>query len=106
MTELASQLEAAMHEICRESRRLGYVHTRFLQMLNQQGALVTAQQLPASDHYRDGFARLWDLRQLDLSLECVVLKPLFRPLFTEKEPNLARCRLRKLDFDLTNCEGG
>ena len=35
MTELASQLEAAMHEIYRESRRLGYVPTRFLQMLNE-----------------------------------------------------------------------
>ena len=106
MTELASQLEAAMHQTCRESRRLGYVPTRSLQMPNQQGALVTAHQLLASDRYRDGFTRLWDLRPLDLSLECVVLKPLFRPLLTEKELNVARCRLRKLDFDLTNCEGG
>ena len=36
MAELASQLEAALHQIRRESRRLGYVPTRFLQMLNQQ----------------------------------------------------------------------
>ena len=106
MTELASQLEAAMHQICRESRRLGYVPARFLQMLNQQGTLVTAHQLLASDRYRDGFTHPWDLPRLDLSLECVVLKPLFRPLLTEKELNVARCRLRKLDFDPTNCEGG
>ena len=106
MTELASQLQAAMHQICRESRRLGYVPTRSLQMLNEQGALVTAHQLLASDHYPGGFTRLWDLRGLDLSLECVVLKPVFRPLFAEKEINVARCRLRKLDFDPTNCERG
>ena len=106
MTEHASQLEAAMHEICRESRRLGYVPTRFLQLLNEQGALGTAHQLLPSDQYHDGFTRLWDLRRLDLSLKCVVLKPVFRPLFTEKELNVARCRLRKLDFDPTNCEGG
>ena len=105
MTELVSQLEAAMHEIRRESRRLGYVPTRFLQMLNEQGVLVTAHQLLASDRHHDGFTRLWDLRRLALSLECVVLKPVFRPLSTEKELNIARCRLRKLDFDPTNCEG-
>ena len=106
MTELASQLEAATHEICRESRSLGFVPTRFLRMPNEQGALLSAHQLLASDRYHDGFTRLWDLRLLDLSLECVVLKPLFRPLFTEKELNVARNRLRKLDFDPTNCEGG
>ena len=106
MTELASQLEAAMHEICRESRRLGYVPTRFLQMLNEQGALVTVNQLLASDPHHDGFTRLWDLRRLDLSLECVVPRPVFRPLFTEKELNVARWRLRKLDLDPTNCEEG
>ena len=75
MTELAPQLEAAAHEICRDSRRLGYVPTRFLQMLNEQGALVTAHQMLASDHHHDGFTRLWALSRLDLSLECVVLKP-------------------------------
>ena len=106
MAELASQLKVAMHEIYRESRRLRYVPTRFLQMLNEQGALVTVHQLLASDRHHDGFTRLWDLRRLDLSLECVVLKPVFRTLFTEKELNAARCRLRKLDFDPNNCEGG
>ena len=106
MTELASQLEAAMHQICRESHRLGYVPTRSLQMPNQQGALVTAHQLLASDRYHVGFTRLWDLRRLDLSFERVVLKPVFWPLFTEKELNVAACRTRKLDFDPTNCEGG
>ena len=80
MTELASRLEAAMPEIRRESRRLGHVPMCLLQILNEQGALVTAHQLLASDRYHDGFSRLWDLRRLDLSLECVVLKPVLRPL--------------------------
>lgn len=105
MTELESQLEDAMNEICRESRRLGYIPTRFLQMLSDQGALVTARQLLASDRYHDGFERLWRLRRLDLSLECIVLKPVFRPLFTEKELNVARRRLDDLGFNPTNCEG-
>ena len=106
MSELESQFEDAMYEICRESRRLRYNPTRFLQMLSEQGALVTAHQLLAADRYHDGFERLWKLRRLDLSLECVVLKPVFRPLFSEEELNVARCRLRKLGFDPTNCEGG
>ena len=102
MTELETQFEDAMHEICRESRRLGYVPTRFLQMLDDQGALVTAHQLLASDRLHDGFTRLWELRRLDLSLEYIVLKPQFRPLFTEKELNVARRRLDDLGFDPTN----
>ena len=61
MTELASQLEAAMHQ---ESRRIGYVPKRFVQMLNEQGAIVTAHQLLASDRCHDGFTRLWNLRRL------------------------------------------
>ena len=84
MTELASQLEAAMHEICGESCRLGYVPTRFLQMLNEQGALITAHQLLASDRYHHGFTPLWDFCRLDLSLECVVPKPLFGPCSARK----------------------
>ena len=106
MPELESQFEDAMYEIYRESHRIGANPTGFLQMLNEQGALATAQQLLASNRLHGGFRRLWDLRRLDLSLECVVLKLVFRPLFSEEELNVARCRLRKLDFDPTNCEGG
>ena len=58
MTELASQLEAAMHEIYRESRRLGDVPTRYLQMLNEQGARVTTHQLFAPDRHHDALTRL------------------------------------------------
>ena len=84
MPELESQFEDAMYEICRESRRLGYVPTRFLQMLNEQGALVTAHQLLGSGRHHDGFTRLWDIRLLDLSLECVVLKPVPGPCSPSK----------------------
>ena len=106
MPELESQFEDAMYEIYRESHRIGANPTGFLQMLNEQGALATAQQLLASNRLHSGFRRLWDLRRIDLSVECVVLKQVFRPLFSEEELNVARCRLRKLDFDPTNCEGG
>ena len=75
-------------------------------MLNEQGVRVTVQQQLASDRHHDDFTSLWTLRWLDLSLEHVVLRPVFRPLFTEKELNVARCRLLKLDFNPTNCEGG
>ena len=48
MTELASQLEAAMYEIYRESRRLGYVPPRYLQMLNEQGLSISCSRLTAT----------------------------------------------------------
>ena len=104
MPELESQFEDAMYEIYSESHRVGANPTGFLQMLNEQGALATAQKLLASNRLHSGFTRLWDLRRLDLSLEYIVLKPEFRPLFTEKELNVARRRLDDLGFDPTNRE--
>lgn len=99
-----ARFEQAAHDICRAAREIGYRPVRFQQMLEELGALETAHQLLASKRFHEGFTKLWELRRLDISLECVVLNPSFRQLFSEQELNEARRRLRELGFDYTRCE--
>lgn len=99
-----AEFEEALWRSCRESRRLGYKPIAFEIMLGDQGAVETARRLLATFEYQDGFRRLWELRRLDLSLECHVLRPRYRALFTIDELDEARNRLRKLDYDPCCCE--
>lgn len=104
MDELEAKFEEETREICRQARVIRYNPVRFEQMLSEYGALSTARRLLDSDRFHDGFTRLWQEGRLDISLECCVLKPVFRRLFTDQQLNVARRRLRELDFDPTICE--
>ena len=105
METLEEQFKEALYEICDEARKINYRPAPFEQMLHDWGAVATAQRLLGSDPPQYGLNRLWDLQRLDISLECVVLKPEFQPLFTEKQLDVARRRLRDRGFDPTLCEG-
>ena len=104
MNEVEALLEQAMRDACREARAVGYAPVRFEQMLAEQGTVATAHQLLASNRFDDGFTRLWELKRLDISLECLVLRSAYRSLFTAGELDVARRRLRQLDFDPSCCE--
>ena len=101
---IEGEFEEALWASCRESRTLGYKPIAFEKMLGEEGGVETAHRLLASFVYQDGFRRLWELRRLDLSLECHVLKPRFRGLFAPGELAEARKRLRQLDYDPCRCE--
>ena len=97
-----AEFEEALWASCRECRRIGYKPTAFERMLRDYGAVKTAQRLLKTFKYSDGFRRLWQLRRLDLSLECQVLR--HRGLFTTAELDQARERLGDLDYDARICE--
>ncbi len=99
-----AEFEEALWASCRECRRIGYKPTAFERMLREYGAVNTAQRLLKTFKYSDGFSRLWELRRLDLSLECQVLR--HRGLFTTAELDEARKRLRDLNYDPRRCEQG
>ncbi|MCY3793468.1 MAG: hypothetical protein OXG51_03710 [Gammaproteobacteria bacterium] len=101
---IEDELEQALWSSCRESRTLGYKPTAFESMLNEHGAVEAAHRLLARFEYQDGFRRLWDIGRLDLSLECHVLKPKYRELFSTEELEEARKRLRLLNHDPLQCE--
>ena len=74
-------------------RELGYNATRFLQMVSEQGGLVTARQLLWSDAPSDGFTTLWEHHRLDLSVEDHVLRTEFASLFSNADREQALVRL-------------
>ncbi len=71
----------------------GYIATRFLQMVSNEGGLRTARKLLATAEPSDGFTELWANHRLDLTVEFLVLKSEFRPLFTDQEITIAKERL-------------
>jgi hypothetical protein len=73
----------------------------FRQMIGQHGGVGTAQRLLADPrHTSYGFEKLWELGELERSVEFAVLLPWFRELFTEKEQQEAERRLLLHDFPL------
>ena len=99
MSTLADQFHAEMIGIYETAlRECGYRANRFLQMVLEHGGLGAAQRLLASGDMSNGFAALWDLGRLDLTVEALVLKPKYAPLFTEDEKSIARARLTECDY--------
>jgi len=97
--ETREQLERRWHremlDIIESARALGYIASRFVQLVAERGALATGYHL--IDDYddvktSDGFRRLWEMHRLDLAVEARALKPEYRPLFTPTQ--LATCRRR------------
>lgn len=64
-----------------------------LRPMVQAQALQTARQCLSGRRASDGFDGLAALDRLDLSLEALVLRPEFGPLFTDPQVNTALSRL-------------
>lgn len=96
---LASRWDQEMLDIFVQAKRVGYVATRFHQMLVASGGLVTAKSLINADRPSDGFTKLWELRRLDIAVEARALQPDYAPLFTAEE--LERCRRRLQEYRWT-----
>jgi hypothetical protein len=92
--EVERRFHRAMISIYETAKReLDYNATRFLQMVSQQGGLVTARQLLWSDAPSDGFTTLWEYHRLDLTVEDHVLRAEFASLFCDADREQARTRL-------------
>ena len=97
--DLIRQFDCAMKEVYLKAKReCGYNATRFLQMISEQGGLATAKKLIAKPGGTDGFTTLWEHHRLDISVEAIVLKPEFAPLFTQEERKLCRERLTQFNY--------
>lgn len=77
-TDLEQAFHAAMVNIYHTAmNELGYVATRFIQMVGEQGGVGAARRLLASDQVSDGFVTLWEHRRLDLSGRCAHTRGVF-----------------------------
>src|SRR4051794_11601886 len=96
-------LEAAFHRAMvdnyqRAKRELDYNATYFLQMLGEHGGVETARRLLTGSQYAEGSTRLVMENRLDLSVEALVLRPEFTPLFSDAERAEARRRLDEMGW--------
>ena len=85
-SEMLGVYEAAANEA-------GYRATRFLQKLQRDGGLETARYLLRQPGVSKGFAGLRNAGKLHLSMEYLVLRPRYAPLFSDDERSVARDRL-------------
>jgi hypothetical protein len=74
-------------------REVGYNATRFLVMLREHGGLATAHRLLSDDRIHDGLGELIIAGRPDLTVEALVLREEFQPLFSDGELRTARERL-------------
>lgn len=95
---LEVEFTGAMRDIYRRAAsELDYHPIRFLQLVEELGGTATAKKLLA-EPLQEGFTTLWEHGRLDLSMEALVLRQLWRPLFTEDELATARRRLDEAGY--------
>lgn len=96
---LQSAFGEEMHRIYQRAlSEAGYKATRFLHMLHAHGGLQTARTLLHASTVSEGYAALWELGRLDLTVEAVIHDHArWHPLFTPDE--LAICKRRLTDYE-------
>ncbi len=98
--DLLKQFDFAMFDIySRAKHEANYKATRYFQMLQEHGGLGTAQILLHSPHVSDGYTALWERGRLDLTVERLVLRDKWNPLFSDEERDIARKRLQAYHYD-------
>ena len=90
---LEAEFENAMRSALEEAAKLGYYATRFLEKMEQVGAVPYAKLLVKSGELQSGLERLKKMGRLDLSIEHLVANRRFASLFTDEEIEAARWRL-------------
>ena len=96
--KVESQFHHAMIGVYENARDHEYFAVYFKRMVDQHGGLGAAKRLLAKPEIQEGLMRLWELHQLDHSMEALVIQEHFRPLFTENEIAEAHRRLEELGY--------
>lgn len=98
--------DQAMFNIYQRAKdETGYTATIFLGMISDRGGLPTAKTLINSPKPSDGYAALYELGRLDLTVEAMVLEtPEWYELFTEDELKRARRRLQQYGYQVRSLE--
>jgi len=81
---------------------LGFGMPALVRMVAESGPTGAARKI--LPHVTDMFTKLYFHGRLDLSVEAIVLRDEFRPLFTEDELSLASSRLRESNYEATAVE--
>lgn len=91
--DLEKKLYEALRQTYIKAKAKGYKATAFANMLVELGPVQTAKSCIWKEGGTEGFARLFELHALDLSIEAVVLRDEFKDLFTDEDRRISRERL-------------
>jgi len=91
-------LNNEFEEIIKKARDRGFTPTRFMQMLSEHGAVVTAKRLLATQEPQTGLFELYHLGLLNESMEAIVIKEKYSALFAHEEIAEAKKRLEELGY--------
>jgi hypothetical protein len=87
------EFQDACEQAVRECRRLGYVPSAWISMMERYGAVEAAKRLLVSGDLQPGLLRLVRLSRPDLTIEHAVLEPRWADLFDDRDRELAEWRL-------------
>jgi hypothetical protein len=95
VSDIDKQFDQAMLLIyTRAKAEANYTASIFFRMLNERGGLATAKYLINSEQPSEGYARLFELGRLDLTVEATVVgNAKWHSLFSQDEIDKARKRL-------------
>lgn len=94
LSQLEHRFDAAMMDVYRRAmKECDYNATRFLQMLHDHRGLETARILLHASTVSEGYTALWERNRLDLTVEALILKGEWHPLFSDQEREIAQKRL-------------
>lgn len=82
------------------AKAINYRAKLFLEMVTMHGGVGAAKILLQGGKTSDGFARLWEARMLEWSVEASVLRGKYADLFTDQERAIAERRLEDHGFDV------
>lgn len=96
---LEAEFDAAMMDLYHRARvEVKYNASRYLQMLNENRGLKTAQTLLYAQAVSEGYTALWERKRLDLTVEALILEPRWSALFTDEDRAIARNRLKEYGY--------
>ena len=96
---LEGEFHRAMLNIYQAAADLGYRPTRFRQTVHEHGGVGAAKRLLNGPVAQSGLTTLWELGRLDISMEALVVRERWKPLFSDEERQAARDRLSAYGYD-------
>jgi hypothetical protein len=97
---LENEFDREMHEVYETGVLYGYHAHIFLKIIEEHGEVEAAKRLLAADGPQEGLYRLWELHLLNHSMEALVIKDRYAPLFTAEEIAEAKKRLIELGYNI------
>jgi hypothetical protein len=96
---LERAFDLAMMDLYRRANvEASYNATRYRRMLEEHRGLGTARIILYALNVSEGYTALWERGRLDLTVEALTLQPKWRPLFSERERDIARGRLAAYNY--------